>query len=70
MNRVISNSPAAFWTDSYGAFRWHSHLRPSKGNQWALISSNIEFDQMRGIPTGKVHLDCVVDDFGNLVPVQ
>ncbi len=66
MNKIICQSSSNFFTASYGAFRWDKHLYAKKG-QWALISSQMEFDRMRDVPS--VHIDCVVDDFGNLVGV-
>lgn len=58
----------SFFTPFYGAFRWHEQLCGRVG-MWALVGFNLEFDQMRGIKPDSVHIECVVDDFGNLVRV-
>ena len=63
---ITTNEDGMFWTASYGAFRWHDYLMPLKG-QWQLVSMQMEFDRMRNVPN--VHINCVVDDFGNLVGV-
>jgi hypothetical protein len=67
MNQITTIAPSAFWAQSYGAFRWDEWLG-SKTKQWALISMNLEFDQMRNVQ--RSHVDCVVNDFGDLVVVQ
>lgn len=67
MNQITTTDHAAFWTGAYGAFRWDKWLG-SKTKQWNLISLLSEYDSMRGITHR--HIDCVVDDFGDLVAVQ
>ena len=66
MKTIIHQSADAFWTAAYGAFRWHPQLKAVKA-QWFLVSSVLEFDRMRGLLNS--HIECVVDDFGNLVGV-
>ena len=64
---IIIQGKASFYTNAYGAYRWDSHLQAPK-KQWYLVSHLTEFDKMRGVETR--HIECVVDDFGNLVGVK
>ena len=66
-NQIILQDAASFYTKTYGAYRWHALLQAEK-KQWHLISQVMEFDRMRGVQTP--HIECVVDDFGNLVGVK
>jgi hypothetical protein len=69
MKAIQTQSEGAFWTASYGAFRWHeSTSMHDKPGTWILISAGLEFDRFRDLK-GKFHVTCVVDDFGNLVRV-
>lgn len=64
--KIVCENDCAFWTDSYGAFRWDTHLQGRPGT-WYLVSTCPDFDYMRGLVSA--HITCVVDDFGNLVKV-
>jgi len=68
MSRVDSYGDA-FFTDTYGAFRWDRNLCSRPGT-WYLVSLNNDFDRMRGVGFCDVNITCVVDDFGNLVRVN
>lgn len=69
MKAIRTQSYVAFWTDSYGAFRWNKcpsmHDKPGT---WMLVSMGLEFDRFRDLK-GEFHVTCVVDDFGDLVRV-
>ena len=68
MNAVITQGPAMFWTEGYGAFRWDAILTTRPGT-WYLVTLNLAFDQLRGVHNDDRNITCVVDDFGNLVRV-
>ena len=66
MNAITAQNGVAFWTRSYGAFRWDKNLQARRA-QWFLVSFCSEFDYLRGLASA--HVACTVDDFGNLVAV-
>ena len=68
MNVITQQTVSAFYTRSYGAFRWDAHLAGGQG-QWFLVTMNYEFDRLRGVDPYGANIACVVDDFGNLVKV-
>ncbi len=63
---IVTDDPACFWTGTYGAFRWSEHLQAANG-QWLLVTLNLAFDRMRGVSAPNI--ECVVDDFGDLVRI-
>jgi len=64
---IVLQTTASFYTGAYGAYRWDKLLQ-AKQKQWYLVSHLTEFDKMRGVEMR--HIECVVDDFGNLVGVK
>lgn len=34
-----------------------------------VVSRNVELAEMQGVKPGNLHIECFVDDFGNLVKV-
>jgi hypothetical protein len=68
MKTPILHDHACFFTNTYGAYRWHDLL--GKPGCWYVVALNIELAQMQGVSIADVHFKAVVDDFGNLVRVS
>lgn len=65
MTITASVKSCDFWTPFYGVHRHYSQL--CKPGLYAVIALNPELARMQGAKSA--HVNCVVDDFGNLVGV-
>lgn len=68
MTAIQFMTDEAIYLRGASVFRWANLLH--RDGMYGVICTNIELAHMQGVEPGCVHLDCVVDDFGNLVRVQ
>jgi hypothetical protein len=67
MNKIITfGQKESMYMPTLSMHRWDKYLAPIHGT-WSVICQNNELAYMQGVQTGNVHLNCIVDDFGNLV---
>ena len=63
------NGWSAFWNDEITVCQWDRHLSGKQVCNYFVVSRNVELAEMQGVKPGNLHIECFVDDFGNLVKV-
>lgn len=62
----ITTADYGYHTPTFAVFQWHSHLFKKPGNYF-VVTNNTELSRLQGVKPGDSHVDCIVDDFGDLV---
>lgn len=55
---------------AYTIQRWNDFTDKGREQQYMLVCRNMQFADMQEVAIGKVHVYCIVDDFGNLVKAK
>jgi hypothetical protein len=68
MKPAVSNyGNLCFGNASMSVWQWDPWLRGKKDGAYFVICNNMPLASMQGVNPGSMHVECIVDDFGNLV---
>ena len=67
---TASNSEVSFMSNkTICVYQWDKSCVGKLSGNYFVVSMNYELAYMQGVKPGCVHVECIVDDFGNLVRV-
>ena len=67
MKTSCSNFCNAYWNRSITVWQWDAQISGKRVGNYFVIAANSELAEMQGVKPGHLHIECIVDDMGNLV---
>jgi hypothetical protein len=55
----------AYWTPTICVYQWDV-MCGNDPSHYMVVTKNIELARMQGVKPGCAHIECIVDDMGNL----
>ena len=64
---TASNKNVSFMAnDTIAVYQWDTVCFGKRSGNYFVVSKNLELARMQGVKPGSAHIECIVDDFGNL----
>ena len=70
MRTACNRNCSAIWGCSMSIYQWDTMMFKKNPANYFVLCINTELARMQGVEPIDVHVECIVDDFGNLVRVQ
>jgi hypothetical protein len=65
MESISDSSVSAIYNESIFVWQWDACFKVKNFENYYVVAMNAELERMQGAE--RIHVECIVDDFGNLV---